>query len=83
MSLLDCVPAGFSLEVCGPGAASLTRCSRAAVRGVSDCGRLLPTGGIELPSLILRSSIDEARESMVAPLSREERAASALALCPS
>lgn len=55
---------GMGLDICWPGMASLTRCSRAAVRGVSDWGRLL--GGRELPSLILRSSMEEARESMVA-----------------
>lgn len=58
------LPVGFSREPCRPAADALRRCSSAAVRGVSGCGRLL--GGRELPSLILRSSMEDARESMVA-----------------
>ena len=53
-----------SLESRWTGGRSLTICSSAAVRGVTDWGR--PLGGRELPSLTLRSSIEDAKESMVA-----------------
>ena len=55
---------GFSLEPCRPAAELLICCSSAVVRGVSGCGRLL--GGRELPSLTLRSSMEDAMEPMVA-----------------
>ena len=55
---------GPSREVWCPGGGSLTFCSSTAVLGVRDWGR--PPGGRELPSLTLRSSIEDARESMVA-----------------